>query len=238
METSASGRGPARSLQIKNATVMLGPQTDYHRIFRENSPNSKRTNGLCIQVCRTPVDRTKSLSALRGEFANSLFNVSSAVVGNPDDHPGHQIVDRLPCSEPVRNASMEPSTRGRHQSYRNRSGGSSSDDSSPQGIAIGFGCADKAFIGANRAPISGGLQSGQERGVSTGPKSDYQAFHDRDVLDHRLRSHLHAPQDQSQHSDCDAGQRFGQISPRAFVCVSAWNKDPVFGVIGIQSGPW
>jgi hypothetical protein len=22
-----------------------------------------------------------------------------------------------------------------------------------------------------------------------------------------------------------------------FVCVSAWNKDPVFGVIGVQSGP-
>jgi short-subunit dehydrogenase len=23
----------------------------------------------------------------------------------------------------------------------------------------------------------------------------------------------------------------------ALACVSAWNKDPVFGVIGIQSGP-
>ena len=22
-----------------------------------------------------------------------------------------------------------------------------------------------------------------------------------------------------------------------FICVSAWNKDPVFGVIGVQSGP-
>ena len=26
----------------------------------------------------------------------------------------------------------------------------------------------------------------------------------------------------------------GQLS---VLCVSAWNKDPVFGVIGIQSGP-
>ena len=27
------------------------------------------------------------------------------------------------------------------------------------------------------------------------------------------------------------------ISQEDFACVSAWNKDPVFGVIGIQSGP-
>jgi type I restriction enzyme S subunit len=30
---------------------------------------------------------------------------------------------------------------------------------------------------------------------------------------------------------------FTSRAPIGYVCVSAWNKDPVFGVIGIQSGP-